>query len=552
MFGYRVWPGIVIGSFLVNLSVSVDTTSAVSIAKSLSIALSIGLGSACQAILGALLIRRAVARPIALDQDWDVLKFLLLGGPVSCLLNATWGSTTLLIADLVTIAAFPFTWWTWWVGDTIGVLILSQLTIIGLGKPRELWERRMVSVAVPLAIAFAACVTVFYYMSEAEQHRIRLEFEKRAESVADTLRHRVGSYLEVVQSITRFYDSSEIVTRQGFQSFVAQSLTRYQGIQALEWIPRVSNSDRETYEEAARRDGFSDFQITERAEGGQIIRAGQRDEYYPVYFVEPYQENEKAVGFDLASNPSRRAALIAARDTGQLVATARITLVQESGRQFGFLVFAPVYEAGMAHDTVEARGQLLYGYGLGVFRIGDMVERALASVNVEGMEFRLLDVSAAPALRLLYANPGSAQESASARSDDSPPETNALYWVSSIEVGGRTWEAHISPTLAYMTAQRTWNAWIVLAGGLLFTGLLGAFLSGPEPARSVATLHHCSHRQPGVLAALAAAQDARAVFKVDRLSRRAAVRAGKAVSPAGFLQVGGAGRIIGEKSLELG
>ena len=53
-------------------------------------------------------------------------------------------------------------------------------------------------------------------------------------------------------------------------------------------------------------------------------------------------------------------------------------------------------------------------------------------------------------------------------------------------------------------------------------------------------------------AALAAAQDARAVFKVERLSRRAAVRAGKAVSPAGFLQVGGAGRIIGEKSLELG
>ena len=84
--------------------------------------------------------------------------------------------------------------------------------------------------------------------------------------------------------------------------------------------------------------------------------------------------------------------------------------------------------------------------------------------------------------------------------------------------------------------------------------LTGDQISGPEPdvQRSVATLHHCSHRQPGVLAALAAAQDARAVFKVERLSRRAAVRAGKAVSPAGFLQVGGAGRIIGEKSLELG
>ncbi len=56
--------------------------------------------------------------------------------------------------------------------------------------------------------------------------------------------------------------------------------------------------------------------------------------------------------------------------------------------------------------------------------------------------------------------------------------------------------------------------------------LTGEQISGPEPdvQRSVATLHHCSHRQPGVLAALAAAQDARAVFKVERLSRRAAVR----------------------------
>ena len=70
--------------------------------------------------------------------------------------------------------------------------------------------------------------------------------------------------------------------------------------------------------------------------------------------------------------------------------------------------------------------------------------------------------------------------------------------------------------------------------------LTGDQISGPEPdvQRSVATLHHCSHRQPGVLAALAAAQDARAVFKVERLSRRAAVRAGKAVSPAGLLLAG--------------
>ena len=89
----------------------------------------------------------------------------------------------------------------------------------------------------------------------------------------------------------------------------------------------------------------------------------------------------------------------------------------------------------------------------------------------------------------------------------------------------------------------------------LETNILDHLIPNPtadlSPARTL-SLYFIKIRQPGVLAALAAAQDTRAVFKVERLSRRAAVRAGKAVSPAGFLQVGGAGRIIGEKSLELG
>ena len=63
-------------------------------------------------------------------------------------------------------------------------------------------------------------------------------------------------------------------------------------------------------------------------------------------------------------------------------------------------------------------------------------------------------------------------------------------------------------------------------------------------------MHQSRHNDSPVF--FAAGKIARAVFKVERLSRRAAVRAGKAVSPAGFLQVGGAGRIIGEKALELG
>ena len=131
--------------------------------------------------------------------------------------------------------------------------------------------------------------------------------------------------------------------RHEFQTFVAGSLARLPGIQALEWIPRVPAAQRAAYEATAQRQGFPTFQITERNDRGKIGRATPRAEYYPVYYVEPRAGNESAMGFDLASDSLvRLPALQQARDTGRAVATARIRLVQEHGQQFGFLVYVPV------------------------------------------------------------------------------------------------------------------------------------------------------------------------------------------------------------------
>ena len=123
--------------------------------------------------------------------------------------------------------------------------------------------------------------------------------------------------------------------RQEFRKFVQPLLSQNPYIQALEWIPRIHASERTAYEKAAQLDGFPDFQITEMNAEGELIRATFHDEYFPVYFVEPFPGNKAALGFDLISNPRRKEALLQARDSNQMVATARITLVQEKGKQFG-------------------------------------------------------------------------------------------------------------------------------------------------------------------------------------------------------------------------
>ena len=127
LFGYRVWPGILLGSFLINLRTSLDTTSTASILNTTALAASIGMGASLQAILGAFLIRRFTQYPTAFVGARDIIKFLLLGGPVSCLVNATWAVTSLLLGGVIQPVDYLFHWWTWWVGDAIGVITFTPL-----------------------------------------------------------------------------------------------------------------------------------------------------------------------------------------------------------------------------------------------------------------------------------------------------------------------------------------------------------------------------------------------------------------------------------------
>ena len=65
LFGYRVWPGVLLGSFLINLRTSLDTTSSASIINTTLLAAGIGMGASLQAIIGAFLIRRFTHYPTA-------------------------------------------------------------------------------------------------------------------------------------------------------------------------------------------------------------------------------------------------------------------------------------------------------------------------------------------------------------------------------------------------------------------------------------------------------------------------------------------------------
>src|SRR5439155_3260747 len=144
IFGNRVWPSILLGSFLVNFWTSWDTGTAAALVKSVGLPASLGLGASFQALAGAWLMRRWVGLPCSLTQQNEVLKFLALA-PGSCLVGATFGVTALWLGGVIQSPNYFFSWWTWWVGDTIGVLIFTPLVLVWTVRSPAAWPRRQLT-----------------------------------------------------------------------------------------------------------------------------------------------------------------------------------------------------------------------------------------------------------------------------------------------------------------------------------------------------------------------------------------------------------------------
>jgi PAS domain S-box-containing protein len=148
----RAGPAIAAGALIANV-----TSGA-----SLPLAAVVAGGNTLEAVVGALLLRRAAFRP-ALDRVRDVLALAVLGALVSTAISATNGVTALLVADHISIHEYGSKWVLWWTGDAMGDLVVAPLILVwATSPPRGLPRRRQVEAAALLVALAAVATTVFF------------------------------------------------------------------------------------------------------------------------------------------------------------------------------------------------------------------------------------------------------------------------------------------------------------------------------------------------------------------------------------------------------
>jgi len=146
--GRRTLPWILLGSLLLNLWVGYTPSHPITLTGAFAAGL-IALASMLQAAGGGWRLRRAIGYPSPFDKASDVLKFLLLA-PAICLVSASLSVSALTLLGILDPAQITTNWAAWWIGDTLGVIVMLPLVFVVAGEPRGLWRSREFSVAVPM------------------------------------------------------------------------------------------------------------------------------------------------------------------------------------------------------------------------------------------------------------------------------------------------------------------------------------------------------------------------------------------------------------------
>ena len=233
--GYRLSPGVALGSFVLNLWIGWDNQHGWNNTAGLLAGL-IALGAMAQAAIGAGLFRRFITYPSGLDSNTDILRFVLLCAPLGCLVAASVGIASLFSLGMLGSEEITNNWLTWWIGDTLGVLVLTPVCMILAGEPRQLWRSRRLNVMLPQLFTLVSVIFAFVLVRNWEQRRFNHDFQSKAQSVAAAVEAQLHFFIESQKRVSSLFSNFEPVSREQFDNFVTDFVDGHHALVAIEWF----------------------------------------------------------------------------------------------------------------------------------------------------------------------------------------------------------------------------------------------------------------------------------------------------------------------------
>jgi PAS domain S-box-containing protein len=305
-------------------------------------------------------------------------------------------------------------------------------------------------------------VTVFVSL------HVKLSIEQEAASrfafvcdqVVIKIQERLGAYDLILRGGAALFAVSNSVTRQSWRTYVEALRVgeTVPGVQGVGFAQVIPSDQLASHIARIRGEGFPDYAVRP---------TGERAIYTSIIYLEPFRDrNLRAFGYDMFSEPVRRAAMEQARDTGEAALSGKVLLVQETSTdvQAGVLLYVPVYRRGAPVDSVEHRRAALTGWAYIPYRMKDLMTGIL--LNWEEQEGQVVD---------LHIYDGSKASEANLLFDSKGHGTRVLLspfrQQRSIDFRGHVWRLEFDHA-AMRVGTGYATAWATLIGGLALSAIL--------------------------------------------------------------------------------
>ena len=286
-------------------------------------------------------------------------------------------------------------------------------------------------------------------------NRARNQFDFRVSEITEKVRARMLSYEQVLRGGVALFAASDEVAREDWRVYVETLALAetFPGLQGVGFSQRLDAAELGMHVETVRESGYPDY---------TVHPTGARDEYHTIVFLEPFDwRNQRAFGYDMFTEPTRRAAMEAARDSGEAVMSGAVTLVQETGEeiQAGFNLYLPVYRRGVPTDTVAERRAALDGFVYSPFRINDLL-RGILGAEPDAIHLEIFDGPDVSPDALMYA------------SADKPDGGGLFDRRVTLELANHAWTLGFTSNTTFGDRAEQWRARVVLIAGLSISVLL--------------------------------------------------------------------------------
>ncbi|BCB28642.1 hypothetical protein SKTS_35280 [Sulfurimicrobium lacus] len=362
-------------------------------------------------------------------------------------------------------------------------------------QPTETGARLALIRILPWAILCLG-LALTYVLQDATRHAARQsrqdEFNFRVDEIVGNINKRMHNYEQVLSGAAGLFAASQPVGRGEFRAYVSalKLAGKYPGIQGVGFALLVPPGDKGRHVEQIRQEGFPGYNI--RPEG-------DRDIYTPIVFLEPFDwRNQRAFGYDMFAQPTRRAAMAQARDESSTIISGKVKLLQETEKdsQPGFLMYVPVYRNHAPIETPEQRRANLVGWVYAPFRMNDLMKGILGQHFGEikqSFDLEIHDGDAAVPDKLMYDSEKSADKAAA-----------AFKVTKSISLFGHDWTVTVYSMPAFDAQVKSEKALIIALSGsagsvllalvvwLLVTARASALVVAEDMTRALHLLSDCN------------------------------------------------------------